>query len=196
MTDKTIDTPKTSKTTLWILLAVFLVPMIASYAYYFFGKNFSYGNHGDLLNPIIEFDDITVSSAQLKPVKMTGLEHAWYMIFIADKNCEEACQKRLYEMRQMNIALGKNADRVKQMILHTSEASSTFQSFLDKEHKTVRNFTINKAKLPASMNPETSPNAIYFMDPLGNIILRFNQPLDPKLILKDMNKLLKISRIG
>jgi len=34
------------------------------------------------------------------------------------------------------------------------------------------------------------------MDPHGNIMMRFADGLDPKLILKEINKLLKISRIG
>jgi len=39
-------------------------------------------------------------------------------------------------------------------------------------------------------------NAIYLVDPLGNLMMRFPPDLEPKSLLKDLKHLLKVSRIG
>jgi hypothetical protein len=43
---------------------------------------------------------------------------------------------------------------------------------------------------------ESVGNAIYLIDPYGNLMLRFPPGLDPKSMLKDIKHLLKVSRIG
>lgn len=196
MTEATQTSTTRSNRTLWILVAVFVIPVIGSYAYFFFGKNFAHSNHGDLLDPILQLQQLGITTNDGKLLDKQDLQRKWRMIFIVGSDCDAACKKRLYEMRQMNIALGKNEDRVKHMILHTAPADPAFQQYLDKEQTAAENYTIKSEKLPAPMKPGTHPNAIYYMDPLGNIILRFGQDIKPKLILQDMNKLLKISRIG
>jgi len=43
---------------------------------------------------------------------------------------------------------------------------------------------------------EPSADAIYLIDPLGNIMMRFPSDLEPGKVLKDLKHLLKVSRIG
>ena len=43
---------------------------------------------------------------------------------------------------------------------------------------------------------EKIDNAIYLIDPFGNIMLRFPPDLKPNSMLKDIKHLLKVSRIG
>jgi len=38
--------------------------------------------------------------------------------------------------------------------------------------------------------------AIWVIDPLGNVVLRFEPEINPTLILQDMKKLLKLSKVG
>ena len=37
---------------------------------------------------------------------------------------------------------------------------------------------------------------VYLVDPLGNLVLRFPKDADPKRMIKDLQRLLKVSRIG
>ena len=39
-------------------------------------------------------------------------------------------------------------------------------------------------------------DAIYLIDPFGNLMMRFSPELSPKSMLKDVKHLLKVSRIG
>jgi len=47
--------------------------------------------------------------------------------------------------------------------------------------------------LPAARSPA---DHIYVIDPLGNLVLRYARDADPAGIIKDLARLLKISRIG
>jgi cytochrome oxidase Cu insertion factor (SCO1/SenC/PrrC family) len=39
-------------------------------------------------------------------------------------------------------------------------------------------------------------SSIFLIDPLGNVILKYNEEFQGKKLLKDIKKLLKLSRIG
>jgi len=41
--------------------------------------------------------------------------------------------------------------------------------------------------------PEPS---IWVIDPLGNVVLKFEPEINPTLILQDLKKLLKVSKVG
>ncbi len=45
-------------------------------------------------------------------------------------------------------------------------------------------------------NIKYGPNAVFLVDPLGNVMMYFAESLEPKLIKKDIRKLLKLSHIG
>lgn len=43
---------------------------------------------------------------------------------------------------------------------------------------------------------QNAVDAIWIVDPLGNVVLRFDPEINPTLILKDLKKLLKLSKVG
>ena len=122
------------------------------------------------------------------------------MYYFVTASCNEVCQADLYNMRQINIALGKNQDRVQHVIVHLAPADTEFLALLSTEHQQAIRVAANAENTAALISPEPAPTDkayfIYLMDPLGNVMMKFPQDLNPKLILKDINKLLKISRIG
>ena len=188
-----------SNFTLWMLILTFAVPIIGAYAYYFFADDYSMGNHGELIQPVIQIDDLSLRHSNGQPIKKDELIHNWKMLYIAGKECDTACKESIYYMRQINTALGKNANRFEHMIVHQDNMSPEFQEFIIKEHETALHSYISSDKFSEVLTRlpnETTGNAIYIMDPLGNIMMRFSQGTSPKLILKDLNRLLKISRIG
>jgi hypothetical protein len=44
--------------------------------------------------------------------------------------------------------------------------------------------------------PGSAPDHVYLVDPLGNLMLRFPRDPDPSGMIKDLQRLLKYSRIG
>ena len=45
-------------------------------------------------------------------------------------------------------------------------------------------------------NVSENQSSIFLVDPLGNVILKYDEKFEGKKLLKDIKKLLKLSRIG
>lgn len=191
--------PERKSSTLWLLLLTFVVPIIAAYAYFYFGGEMSTSNNGDFIVPVIDIETLGLSTEDGTIMNRDELTHKWYMLYIAGKDCDPSCNQRLYHMRQINIALGKNADRFQRLIIHRDIMSPEFKGLITSEypdalHAYAPGSTLANA-FSLSENNLITEN-IYIMDPIGNIMMRFSPEISPKLILKDLNKLLKVSQIG
>lgn len=190
-------TTERSNTTLWLLLASFILPAILAYAYYFFGDRPEPDTYGELITPVIDIEKLELTDVLDNPISRNELISTWRMFYITADTCPEQCQQSLYNMRQINIALGKNQSRVGHAVLHTAPVQPGFIDLLEKQHPHVLRARITEQKLQLlKLQNPAHQSAIYLMDPNGNIMMRFVDGLDPKLILKEINKLLKISRIG
>ncbi len=92
--------------------------------------------------------------------------------------------------------LGKEMDRVERVFLHGEQAPDTL--LLAEEHKglvtlqdsALRNVLDNK-------KPESLPaGGFYLIDPHGNLVLYFSPGIEPRDMVDDIKRLLKLSRIG
>ena len=121
------------------------------------------------------------------------------MIYIAGASCDEACNHSLFNMRQINKAVGKDANRVRHVIIHTSPPDKAFSTLLKNDYPATVHFNARLENLQSAMeaiHPVFTDNAIYLMDPIGNIMMRFKTDLPPKALIHDLTKLLKVSQIG
>ena len=71
-----------------------------------------------------------------------------------------------------------------------SEGSANFHTALGREKDRVA-----VKKVAAADLTMTEPS-IWIVDPLGNVVLRFGPEINPTLILQDLKKLLKLSKVG
>jgi len=192
------STPKRSNLTLWILLASFLIPAFLAYGYYFFGNRPGVASNGQLITPIVDIESLNLKDPLGVTVSRDDLTPKWRMYYFVNESCDTKCENDLYNMRQINLALGKNADRVEHVIVHLTAPHNELMKLIENEHPTavrVYGAIENAAELIRPGANDTS-QYIYLMDPHGNVMMKFSNSLDAKLILKDINKLLKISRIG
>jgi cytochrome oxidase Cu insertion factor (SCO1/SenC/PrrC family) len=107
-------------------------------------------------------------------------------------------------MRQVRIALGKDTDRVQRLfVMVNPENTRSVRDLLD-QHQGIVWATGNDDQMQglvgqikqATAGMPAVAEAIYLVDPLGNLMLRFPPDLDPRSMLKDLKRLLKVSRIG
>jgi cytochrome oxidase Cu insertion factor (SCO1/SenC/PrrC family) len=193
--------PKRKTYTPWLLMLVFVLPVLASYTYFFYGdhNNSSTSNNGELITPVIAIESLALTDGSNKLLSRKDLTYKWSMLYIVGKNCDEACNQGLYHMRQINIALGKNADRFQHWAIHLDATNPEFTQLIELEYpNTLHAYTSRKILSNVFSTPEDNllSNNIYIMDPIGNIMMRYTPEISPKLILKDLNKLLKVSQIG
>jgi hypothetical protein len=183
---------KTGRLQLLLVAAVFFGPLIAAAWLYYQGDSLqpeTRANHGTLLEPIVNLNDLAPDSAVL--------EHsAWLLLHANDTACAEPCRKALYTVRQSRLMLGKEMDRVMRVFLHGAEPPDTL--FIAEEHEGL--ITLQDAALRSVLDnkkPETLADGGYFLiDPHGNLVLYFEPDINPRDMVDDIKRLLKLSRIG
>jgi len=114
--------------------------------------------------------------------------------------CDAHCRTGLYDMRQVRLALGKDMDRVKTLLLLDAIPATEFRGWLAAEHSAtvvgVADAANRTALIEAFNQPGRVGEWIYLLDPLGNLLMRYPIDTDPRGLLKDLQRLLKWSKIG
>ena len=182
------DTPKPQRRTLYVLLIVFFLPLAASFFLYYRGWRPSGGtNHGELLQPIRQL-----------PGEAQSLKGKWALVYFGEGACEEACRNALYIGRQTHLLLNKDIDRMNRVLLAGEGCCD--RAFLDAEHPGI---TLIDASTPAAHDAWRAAlptgdhvNDLFVVDPMLNVVLRFDARENPKGLLEDLKKLLKLSHIG
>lgn len=197
---------KSGRRKLLLLAALFLGPLFVAYALYYFSDWRPSGtvNKGHLLNPARPLPKLALTLADGTPVPADELKRIWTMLYVGTSNCAEECRKALYNARQVHTALGKEAHRVQGVFIVTDDRSlASLQNFLHEEHRGMKLWTTELAARielmvflgSTGMNPE-APGNIYLVDPLGNWVMYYLPSDEPKGMLKDLKKLLRLSRVG
>lgn len=104
------------------------------------------------------------------------------------------------ELQASDIGLAVMADAPKwQVVLAQTPqcgACDTFEAGMANFHAALgreRDRVVVRSELGL---PSTSRGAIWVLDPLGNVVLKFPPETNPTLILNDLKKLLKLSKVG
>lgn len=128
-------------------------------------------------------------------LSLQSLRGRWVFLAVDSGQCDAECETKLWKMRQVRQAQGKELGRIERvMLLEDAEVPNEnlrreYQGtwFVNADDSRLRNLLIA---------PQSARRHIYLIDPLGNLMLRFPEDADPKLMIKDMTRLLKYSRVG
>jgi hypothetical protein len=108
--------------------------------------------------------------------------------------CEAHCERKLLYMRQLRLTQGKNMDRIERLWLVSDDVPPRGAAALDEEGTRVVRAGAELVKaFPA---PNSSSDHLYLVDPLGNLMMRFPRDPEPRLMIKDLARLLKASQVG
>jgi cytochrome oxidase Cu insertion factor (SCO1/SenC/PrrC family) len=193
--------PKKNPYTLWFVVAAFVLPVVAAYVLFFSGFTPSgFTNKGELIQPVIDIDAFKLVDQNDAPVtRDDSTINKWNLIYLAGAQCDQACNDTLYKIRQVNKAVGKNAYRLRRLIVHLQPPDEAFQQLIESDYPEARRLYGDRRQIQNVMQPVTSSldaNEVYLMDPLGNIMMRFTPDMPGKWLIHDLNKLFKVSQIG
>ncbi len=179
---------KPQRRMLFVLLAVFFLPLAASITLYFSGWRPAGGtNHGELVQPLRQL-----------PADAKALQGKWSLVYVGDGSCRESCRHALQVAGQVHLLLNKDIDRVNRALLATDGCCDL--AFLDAEHLGIKVFDVSepaaRAELLALLPPGDHAHDLFVVDPLLNIVMRFDTRENPRGLLDDLKKLLKLSHIG
>ena len=163
-----------------ILLAC-AAPFVLGWAAWYFGWGTgARGNYGELIAPRV-----------LSAPPFPELRGKWVLVSFDAAACDAACERKLYFMRQLRKAQGKDETRIERLWVVTDARTPRPELLAAIEGTRVtRTIEANDAF------PGNRSDHIYLVDPLGNLMLRFPRDPDPSKMLKDLQRLLKYSRIG
>jgi len=181
------------KRTLILLAALTILPVAASYLTFYVIKPQQRVNYGDLITPPQPLPEIKLTALDGSPFSLSQLKGKWIMLHINASACDENCRTLLYYMRQSRTAQGKEMERITRVWLLTDGGTPAPE--LLREYPGLH---IARAGNAAALNffPATTGRAahIYLIDPYGNLMLRFSPNPDAARIIKDLQRLLKVSR--
>lgn len=183
---------------LFAVIAVCAAPLIASYLSYYVIKPEGRTNYGTILDPrAYPIPSLGTATLDGKPVSLEDYKGKWIMLLVHDADCADACKEKLYNLRQLRVAQGKDRDRVERVWLITDE--KPLETLLIREYDGTHMIRANPELVQKWLPVEpgtTVADHIYMIDPLGNLMMRFPKDADPNKVKKDLSKLLKASRIG
>lgn len=184
--------PERSLKTLWLLIAVCVAPIIASYVAYYFWQPSGQVNYGELLEPR-PLPDAGLAGSDGARFEWSALKGKWVLAVVDAGGCDDHCRQKLVYIRQIRLAQSKETDRVERVWLLTDNTNP--DATLLAQHPGLR--VVRAAgseamkRLPAAGTPA---DHIYVIDPLGYLMMRYPRDADPRRILKDVARLLRHSK--
>ena len=183
-----------STTSLWLIGALCAAPVIASYSVFYFAPPSRHTNYGELLatRPLPEE---RLRLADGTAFQLSRLKGKWVLLLVDSGNCGEFCRRKLFTLRQLRLAQGKDMERIERAWL-ISDDTAPPAAAADEYQGTWLVHAAGSELLKQLPAERTPADHIYLVDPLGNQVLRYPRDADPSKIIKDLERLLKASRIG
>jgi cytochrome oxidase Cu insertion factor (SCO1/SenC/PrrC family) len=165
---------------LLLVAAVCIAPFVLGTAAFLFGWTpGGQANYGELIPP-----------RPLAAAPIASLKGKWVMVAFDAAGCDAYCEKKLYFMRQVRRAQGKEMDRVERLWVLTdagkprAELLAAIEGTHLASSAELKGFDVNAA------------DHLYLVDPQGNLMMRFPRDPDPTRMIKDLQRLLKYVRAG
>jgi hypothetical protein len=192
------------------LAALFLVPLLLAF-YMYYGTDWrpvKRVNHGTLISPArplrtanLKLESLSAPDPNAPPGADTPepklFRDKWSIVYIGEGNCDERCRQALYVMRQTRLSLNNEMSRVDRVFLVTGNCCA--REFLVHEHQglVVADATsADGTRLLQEFPGDERPYSLFIVDPLGNLMMSYDSRQNPKGLLEDLQKLLRLSHIG
>ncbi|MXS81193.1 Cytochrome oxidase Cu insertion factor, SCO1/SenC/PrrC family [Nitrosomonas eutropha] len=181
-----------SRLTLIILILVILSPIvISSILHRWDFRPDQTVNYGELL----EVKPLQGTATNLKDntiFRSRQLKGTWSLLTIDSGKCDGYCQEKLYIMRQIRLAQNVDKDKVQRIWLINDDIKPN-PEIMDKYEGTRLVLAQGRNLLDEFPFVSRQDDHIYVIDPMGNLMMRYPKDPDPKKMIGDLKRLLKLS---
>jgi cytochrome oxidase Cu insertion factor (SCO1/SenC/PrrC family) len=126
-----------------------------------------------------------------------ALREHWSLVYLAGSNCDERAPAVLEELSRLRLALDKDAARVRRVLLHAGECTAPNPAPEGSELLVLAATGAEGAALRALFPPAIDGAfGIYIVDPHGNLLMSYPATGSARGLLKDLERLLRLSSIG
>ena len=184
--------------TVFALGGLFLLPLVLSFWLYYGLHWHPLGttNHGELIEPLRPLPDVTLQDAAGTATHQI-FSGRWTLVYVGDGACDADCRATLFFMRQTRLSLNNEMTRVQRVLL--ASAACCDLAYLASNHPGLLALDASGAvaqPLLAQFPADGRAQALYVVDPLGNLMMRYDARLPPRGLLEDLKRLLQLSHIG
>lgn len=177
-----------------LIFAVFAVPLIAAYLSYYVWPPQGRLNYGELIDPKT-MPDVALRSADGKEFSLSALRGKWIMLSVDSADCDEACDQKLFLMRQTRISMTKEMNRIERVLLLRGDAKATAE--LAKKYPGMHILSgADDSLLNTFPGAPNAADHIYLVDPVGQVMMRYVKNPDATGIRRDLTRLLSVSQVG
>jgi len=187
-----------------VLALLFFAPLgIAFYLYYGHGTWHPGGrvNAGELIEPPRPLPSLALPLLDSGNTGPNFLKGKWTLMYVRFGRCDEDCRTRLYDTRQVRLALDRDMNRVQRVFIADGDCCDAH--FLQEQHPDLITIRASAAAAPLlallpgqeSVSATQAPR-VYLIDPLGNLMMSYAADAKSKGMLEDMKRLLRLSSIG
>jgi hypothetical protein len=187
-----------------LLAGLFVLPLLFAF-YMYYGTDWRpvrRVNHGTLITPArplpaVHLPQVNMFDSDAAAPEPQQLRTRWSMVYVGAGNCDEPCRQALYVMRQTRLSLNNDMSRVERVFLTTGNCCA--REFLAHEHPglVVLDATGEQGtRLLREFPADGRPYSLFIVDPLGNLMMSYDARQNPKGLLEDLKKLLRLSHIG
>ena len=172
----------------------------------------AYGTLIEPQRPIPARDALQATTLDGKPFDVASLKGKWLLVTADGGDCQDACARKLFILRNSHASQGKNVERLARVWFITDNAPvpervleaykgtimlrvqpEQLQAYLLKEATTTG---APVTATPAQTAATALAEPMWIIDPHANLILQYPANAEPEKVRKDISKLVYHSRIG
>ena len=135
--NNTIAGKKRNPYTVWFVILAFIAPVALAYVIFFFVDVKSFVNRGEILNPIVHISSFELKNDNGEIIPEKELTYKWRLISFVAKDCNQQCEKRLFDTRQIHTSLAKRQHRLLRMFVHLEPAGDALSQLISETHPDV-----------------------------------------------------------
>lgn len=158
-------------------------------------------NNGRLIQPVVttqldDFIGIDAFSAE----NLHEIKGRWVMLnIVSEPDCNQSCIDAVHKTKQLLLMMSKDLIRIRRVVAVTKQVrpEKINEWFADDKLllKIKPSLDLDQ-KISQICGGQQTTGMLILMDPLGNIMMRYEPGFDPYKVKSDLMHLLRISQIG
>jgi len=187
-----------SQRVVMLLAALFAMPVAVAAGLYFSGwRPAPAAAHGTLVQPPQPVAEAVLGEANGKRISLNDFRERWTLLYFGPAACPATCQRTLFALRQVHLALGREQERLQRVFAARGALSpETSASLLRDFPGTGLVASTDDADRSGWPKQWAREGQILLIDPQGNLVMTYAADADPSGIRKDLARLLAYSWVG